>query len=181
LARLRKPDELLEECRRGDESAWGELVSRYENLVFSTARNAGLDRTEATDVFQQVWLELHRSLLRIRDPGALPKWLITTTRRIAYRHAITNGRWVHEVRDDMAGVTPAADEAIEALQQRQELEAALEALDDRCAEVLRMLFLSDGEVSYAEVSRKTGLSENSVGSLRTRCLGKLRKILEGSV
>ena len=180
LPERRKPHELLEQCRRGDESAWTELVSHFEALVFSTALNAGLDRDSAVDVFQQVWLEFYRSLMRIREPRAIPKWLITTTRRIAYKHAIVNRRWVHGVREDMAGEAPGADVAIEALERRHELEAALEALDQRCRQVLRLLFFSDAKVSYAEISAKMGLAENSIGSLRTRCLERLRGILEGA-
>lgn len=179
LPRLSNPSELLERCRQRDESAWAELVLHYESLVFSTALNAGLDHDAAVDVLQQVWLEFYRSLLRIREPGAVTKWLITTTRRIAYRHAILNNRWVHEIREDMAGESPAADEAIETLERRQELEAAFAALDPKCSEILRMLFLSNDKVSYAEVSQATGLAENSIGPVRARCLERLRVILGG--
>ncbi len=180
LPHLPDPGELLERCRRGDEAAWADLVSHYEAFVYSTARNAGLDRDAADDVFQQVWLEFYRSLLRIRKPGAVTQWLITTTRRIAYRHAITRNRWVSEVRDDMAGPSTAMDEAVEIFERRHELEAALASLDERCNQVLRMLYFSEGKVSYAALSRSMGLSENSIGSLRTRCLERLRAILRGT-
>jgi RNA polymerase sigma factor (sigma-70 family) len=169
---------LFLKCQAGDDAAWKELVARYENLVFSSALQTGLDEDSAADVFQQVWLELHRSLLRIRDPGAIPRWLIVTTRRIAYRHAVLKGKWVRDVREDMADPNPRADSAIAAMEQRQEIEEALGALDDRCREVLRMLFYSDRKISYQEVARRTGLSEDSIGSLRSRCLKRLRSILE---
>jgi RNA polymerase sigma factor (sigma-70 family) len=169
---------LLRECQHGSEAAWKTLVARYENLVFSTALQTGLDQEVAVDVFQQVWLELHRSLLRIRDPKALPRWLIVTTRRIAYRQAVVTGRWVRDVREDMIDPTPRADATILALEQRQLLEDAMGNLDDRCREVLQMLFYSDRKVSYQELAEKTGLAEDSIGSLRTRCLKRLRAILE---
>lgn len=171
---------LFERCKEGSEDGWDRLVSRYENLVFSTALQTGLDRDSAVDVFQQVWVELHRSLLRIKDPHALPRWLIVTTRRIAYRHAVVAGRWVNDVREDMVDPTPVADSAVVALEQRQQLETALLELGGRCEELLRLMFYSGRKVSYRTAGKKLGLAEDSVGSLKTRCLGRLRKILERS-
>jgi RNA polymerase sigma factor (sigma-70 family) len=174
-----RPDDasLWLECQNGSESAWADLVGRYENLVYSTALQTGLDPEDAADVFQQVWLELHRSLLRIRDPKALPRWLIVTTRRIAYKHAIVAGRWVRETRDDMVDPAPGADAIVVVLEERQELEDALAALDERCEQLLRMFFYSEKKVTYKEVSERLGLSEDSIGSLRSRCLERLRRIL----
>ena len=166
---------LLEDCRRGDDRAWADLVDTYESLVFATALQTGLNREDATDVFQQVWLELHRSLFRIRDPKALPRWLIVTTRRISYKQAILAGKWVHDTRADMIDPTPTAEAVILRLEKRHRLERALDALDRRCRDVLTALFLSGRKATYKEVSVKTGLSEDSIGSLRSRCLKRLRE------
>ena len=75
----------------------------------------------------------------------------------------------------MAGEAPGADAAIEALERRHEIESAFGELDPLCREVLRMLFLTNEKVSYAEIAKATGLAENSIGSLRTRCLERLRQ------
>lgn len=168
---------LLEACRAGDDVAWRALVERYERLVYSAALQTGLDRDAAVDVFQQVWLELHRSLLRIRDAQALPRWLIVTARRIAYRQAIVAGRWLHDVREDLVDPNPSPDSVVLALELRQRLEQALLDLDERCRVIIRLLFLDEQPASYEEVSKRTGLSPDSVGPTRTRCLAKLKKLL----
>ncbi|HMB70776.1 MAG TPA: sigma-70 family RNA polymerase sigma factor, partial [bacterium] len=169
--------ELLEACRAGDDDAWRELVERYERLVFSAALQTGLDRDAAVDVFQQVWMELHRSLFRIRDGQALPRWLIVTTRRIAYRQAVVAGRWLHDVREDLVDPNPSPDSVVVALELRQRLEHALLALDERCRIIVRLLFLDEEPATYEEVSKRTGLSPDSVGPTRSRCLAKLKKLL----
>jgi RNA polymerase sigma factor (sigma-70 family) len=168
---------LVAACRDGDETAWKELVSRFENLVFSTALGTGLDQDVAVDVFQQVWLELYRSLRRIRDPQSIPRWLITTTRRIAYKHAAARGRWVNDVRENLVDPSPSADSLLVALEQRDRLEAAMAGLDQRCRDVVALFFYADQKISYREVAAKTGLSEDSVGSLKTRCLDRLKDLL----
>jgi RNA polymerase sigma factor (sigma-70 family) len=169
--------ELLEACRAGDDDAWRELVARYERLVYSAALQTGLDRDAAVDVFQQVWVELHRSLFRIRDAQALPRWLIVTARRIAYRHAVVAGRWLHDVREDLVDPNPSPDSVVVALEQRHRLEQAFAELDERCRTIVRLLFLDDRPATYDEVSKRTGLSPDSVGPTRTRCLAKLRRLL----
>ena len=88
------------------------------------------------------------------------------------------GRWVHDIREDLADPAPAPDSAIHALELRQELEGALAALDRRCRELLSRLFLMEPRQSYAEVARHTGLAEDSVGAIRARCLKRLRNLLE---
>ena len=71
--------ELVAACLSGDEQAWSELIDRYNRLIFSIPLKQGLDRDEAADIFQAVCLDLVAELPRLRDPQALPKWLIQTT------------------------------------------------------------------------------------------------------
>ncbi len=171
-------DELLSRCIEGDDLAWRELVARYSNLVYSAAMQTGIDTDVANDVFQQVWMELHRSLDRIDNLRAVPRWLVVTTRRIAYRNAVVASRWLHDVQEDSIEPAPGADAHLVALEQRHELEVALGKISDRCERLLRMLFYSSRKSTYQEISDDMGLMSHSVGPLRTRCLRSLRKLLE---
>lgn len=169
---------LVAQCREGDEGAWKDLVSQYENLVFSTALQTGLDQDAAVDVFQQVWVELHRSLFRIKDPQALPRWLIVTTRRISYRQAVTSGRWVRDLREDLVDPTPRADEVVSLLELRQQIQDGMAGLDPRCRRVVELFFFTEPPTSYQDASKELGLAEDSIGSLKSRCLDRLRKSME---
>ena len=62
---------LLEACKRGDQSAWNALVGRYERLVYSIPRRAGLDADAAADIFQTVFTRLVTSLDNIEQPERL--------------------------------------------------------------------------------------------------------------
>ena len=48
---------LVHLCRAGDETAWNELVDRYQRLIFTIPRRAGLSEEQAADVFQEVFLK----------------------------------------------------------------------------------------------------------------------------
>src|SRR6516164_6092718 len=68
-------------ARDGDVRAWDALVERYAPLIWSICRKYRLDRADADDVGQSVWLHLVDQLGKIREPAALAGWLATTTRR----------------------------------------------------------------------------------------------------
>ena len=72
---------LVARAGNGDKQAWDELVERYAPLIWSICRRYRLDRADADDVGQIVWLQLVDQLGSIRDPAALPGWLATTTQR----------------------------------------------------------------------------------------------------
>jgi RNA polymerase sigma factor (sigma-70 family) len=78
----------------------------------------------------------------------------------------------------MADPTERPDSVLAALEQRHRIEEAIHRIDARCREMLRLLYFSDTQVSYRTVAKSIGVAENSIGSLKTRCLEKLRKLLE---
>src|SRR6516165_11691830 len=73
--------DLVASARDGDVRAWDALVERYSPLIWSICRRYRLDRADADDVGQSVWLHLVDQLGKIREPAALAGWLATTTRR----------------------------------------------------------------------------------------------------
>ncbi|HEX8747886.1 MAG TPA: sigma-70 family RNA polymerase sigma factor [Pyrinomonadaceae bacterium] len=58
---------LIVACERGDQSAWGDLVGRYESTVRAAARSAASNEDAAEDLAQSIWAELHG--LRVREDG----------------------------------------------------------------------------------------------------------------
>ena len=77
--------ELVTRARRGDKQAWDDIVERYAPLIWSICRQYRLGDADAEDVGQMVWLHLVDHLDDLRDPAALPGWLVTTTRRQCFR------------------------------------------------------------------------------------------------
>lgn len=66
-------------AQKGDEAAFTELVNRYVNLVYATARReTSGDGAAAQDVIQLVFIELARKAARLTQHSALAGWLFTT-------------------------------------------------------------------------------------------------------
>ncbi|HYN88511.1 MAG TPA: hypothetical protein VER55_08265, partial [Ardenticatenaceae bacterium] len=55
-------------CRRGDAAAWEALVRRYQRLIYTIPRRAGLDEEQAADIFQRVFEKLVAKLHEIEQP-----------------------------------------------------------------------------------------------------------------
>jgi RNA polymerase sigma factor (sigma-70 family) len=185
------PDDaqLIERCRAGDATAWRALVSRYQRLVYAIVTRMGLDEHVAADVFQTVFEKLMRHIGGLREPERLQAWIVTTAKRegLAARRAGQRNVSMSRADDadpeghdewDIADETPGAEEQLEGLQQLHRLRVALDRLDERCRELLLLVFRDeDDRLGYDEVSRRLQLPVGSIGPTRARCLGKLRKLL----
>ena len=71
---------LVKRCRRGDQTAWDELVDRYQRLIYAIPRRAGLSEEQASDVFQEVFLTLVEKIDEIQQPDKIRSWMVTTAK-----------------------------------------------------------------------------------------------------
>lgn len=79
--------ELLRRCRRGDQTAWRELVSRHTRRVFSLAYRFTGRVDEAEDLTQEVFVKIYQHLDRFQEAdAAFTTWLTTVARNQAIDH-----------------------------------------------------------------------------------------------
>ncbi len=183
-ADLTWPDKrLVEECLKGNEQAWGVLVDKYKNLIFSVVLKYGASQEEAADIFQGVWLDAYNDLPKLRKKAAFKGWLMKITTHKCYRWKEQQRRQnMHETNEidpalfEEELAAPVEDMA--EAEQDQAVRDAILSLPDRCREMVRMLFYTDPPVPYAEVAERLGLATGSIGFIRGRCLQKLQKALE---
>jgi RNA polymerase sigma factor (sigma-70 family) len=174
--------ELVDACLAGRQFAWDTLVARYRTLVYSVIVKSGGATGEEDDVFQAVWLDVYNQLDRLKSRDSLRAWLCTVTRHKCYhwrlrRHRLPEGldeSWAASI-PDRAALPP---ETLEELERAQDIREAIEALPDRCRQLVLRLFLDDPPLPYAEIARSLGLAEGSIGALRGRCLDRLKHEIE---
>jgi RNA polymerase sigma factor (sigma-70 family) len=179
--------QLVQAGASGDEQAWNELVNRYTPLVMAVTRTYQLAADDAQDVSQIVWLRLVEHLPELREPEALPGWLVTTTRRECGR--LVRQAWrvlPSDPHDDetllcLSDRTPTLrqpesaelDAAILRAELRQALRDGLSELPPRDQQLLR-LRAGDPPASYHEISQLLGIPVGSIGPTLRRSLEKLR-------
>jgi RNA polymerase sigma factor (sigma-70 family) len=169
---------LVRECLKRNEEAWSALVDKYKNLIFSIPIKYGFSPEDATDIFQSVCLELLSQLPNLRNPQALPKWIMQVTAHKCFHGKRQQQRT--EVVDPndpkFEQSTPSRAESIlREAEDEQNLRQAVSALPPRCQQLIHMLFFEEPARPYQEVARTLGIAAGSIGFIRQRCLERLRK------
>jgi RNA polymerase sigma factor (sigma-70 family) len=171
---------LVERCLDGDELAWGELVDRYQGLVYAVLRRARLRPEDQGDVFQNVWILLYRRLSAIRDPERIGGWLMTTTLREAMlarrsaRGAVPIEREDGEQDLAIGSVRPVAEDELVRIERAQILKEEVAALPERCRAIVDEFLREGGTSDYDAMSARLGIPRGSIGPTRARCFARLR-------
>ncbi len=178
--------ELISACRRGDEAAWNELVDRYQRLIFTVPRRAGLSEEQSADILQEVFLTLFEKLDEIEQPEKIRSWVVTTAKFKTWG-AVRSEKGFYipktegEMEAEMANLpdtSPLADAVLIELEEQHLIRTVVMEMEERCRKIISMIYLQDSAATYAEVAREIGVGETSISPLRARCLKKLAKILE---
>lgn len=98
--------ELVERHRKGDPSAFLEIVDSYSNLLCNVAFRLTGNREDALDLYQEVLLKVHHSLGSFRGQASLRSWMY----RITVNAARNRVRWWSQKK---RGTTYSLDEAEE--------------------------------------------------------------------
>jgi RNA polymerase sigma factor (sigma-70 family) len=172
---------LVKACLSGDEEAWSLLIDKYKALIYSIPVKYGLSRHEAADVFQATCTELLVRMPQLREPRALPKWLIQVAHHECYRLKRQNQRVVS--RDGETDLpepeTPAiAESLVQQAQEEQMLREAMTALTPQCRRLVELLFFETPSRPYTEVATELGLAVGSIGFTRQKCIERLRRQLQ---
>ena len=169
--------DLVIRASRGDRQAWDALVERYAPLIWAICRRYRLADADAEDVSQAVWLRLVEQLGNLRDPAALPGWLVTTTRRECGRvqraaaKLPADGQVLENLPDAQA-IT--AEQELLTAERHAALREAFARLPSASQQLLALL-IADPPLPYAEISARLGIPIGSIGPNRSRCLARLRR------
>ncbi len=159
------------------EQTFLELVRRNEARLWKICRVYERDAEARRDLFQDVLVQLWRSLPSFANQSLPSTWLY----RVALNTALTHRRRHRarresrlDVRAEPTSDTPGADERLEAAQQLERLYAAIGRLND-IEKILVTMFLD--EQSYREMAEVLGISESNVGVKLHRIRKELATLL----
>jgi RNA polymerase sigma factor (sigma-70 family) len=171
--------ELVAACRAAQPGAWEQLVRRHARLIYGVARRYGLDEHESADVFQTVCIDLWEHLSSVRDATVLRRWLVVVAGRKAWQVRKSRDRWITGITNDaahplMSALSVSPEDIAVANCDAERIRSVLERLAPRDRELIWYLFFDPSCPSYDVISERLGVSPDTVGSLRTRCLRRLR-------
>ena len=181
---------LVELLREGVERAYEELLSRYQQQVYTLALRLLDDPAEAADVVQEVFLKVFRNISSFRGQSTLKTWIY----RITVNEAHNARRWFfrHRRREVELDTGPEEsrnwkeiipdrsrspfDMALEG-EQHTLIEAALDRINPIFREAVVLRDVTD--LCYEEIAEILGVSLGTVKSRILRGREALREELTG--
>lgn len=167
---------ILRGLRAGIEEAYEELLARYQSGVYGIVFRLLGNQNDASDVVQEVFLKVFRSVGSFREQSSLRTWIY----RIAVNEAHNHRRWFarHGSREvtveedsEMDSLKSAADPGRSPFEQALEREnrTLIEQALDRINQVFRTaVILRDIEnLSYEEIA---DILQVSLGTVKSRIL-----------
>src|SRR3954463_916493 len=176
MASTLSDSQLVARCRAGDQQAWAELVERFSRYVYAIAVQAfRLSDADAEDVFQEVFARAYQHLDGLRDDAAVRPWLPPLTRRLCIDRlrASARERPTADEELELAG----SEETLTLLEEALTVHEALAEVREHCREILDRFFARDE--SYKTIGEALDLPSGTIASRISRCLTRLRELLEG--
>jgi RNA polymerase sigma-70 factor (ECF subfamily) len=176
-------EELVARTLAGDGAAYGELVTRYADFVYTVAARIVGD-ADATDVAQEAFIRAHAALARFRGDSKFSSWLY----RIAVNRSLTHLRRLKR-RPEPVDLGPAAEGPVAFLASgepgpdrlvlddefRRRVRRAVDELPPRYRAAVTLFYLEERD--YSEVAGVLGIP---VGTLKTH-LHRARAMLRDSL
>lgn len=161
--------QLLVRHRAGDPEAFGELVACYRAPIYGYLVRCGVAREVRDDLFQEIFLRIHRAAASYREDSPLHPWVFTivaNTVRSHYRQLRVRRLVFAEASatpHEPASTEPDGCEVAEARETAESLEAGLARLPETQREAVLLCCIE--KLSQADASRILGIPAATV---RTR-------------
>jgi RNA polymerase sigma-70 factor (ECF subfamily) len=184
---------LIQRCLSGDDTAFDQIVSRYQDMVFNLALRLLGKREEALDLSQEVFFQVYRKLGSFRQDASLRTWIY----RIVINRGKNSQRWWRRREGEMTAVAiedaeqnnpwvlstslkaSDADAPDEVLQRKELGEILLRAIHALPFEQRVILLLKEIDgLSYEEISKTLNLALGTVKSRLARARKALREKLD---
>ncbi len=171
----------------GDQNAFESLVLRYNTALFNFICHMLGDYDLASDVSQQVFLQLYISMPTLRTNEPLKAWLFQVARNrcldeLRRKHAVHFSE-LETVNDDedlsplaiMPDDSPLPEELAERSDLQQKLHAAIDTLPPKFRSVVLLRYA--GQLSFSEIGKSLQMPEATAKTYFQRARPLLRKAM----
>ena len=170
---------------KGDNSAFEELLNRYEKRIFCFIRRYVFDDQTASDLLQETFMRVIGAAERYEVSARFSTWVIRIARNLCTDYArrkrlekmTSSTSSVQQSIDILVAPTPTGDQAVHNQEIRIHLDAAIKQLPEKQREVFVLRQMLD--LSFKEIASIVDSSENTVKSRMRYALESLRLELHG--
>jgi len=178
---------LAQQALAGDEDAYAMLVKRYSSALFNFICRFLNDYDAASDILQQVFLQLYLSLPKLRTGEPLKAWLFQVARNrcvdeLRRKHAIHFSELQVSTDDDelslldsLPDTEPLPEEVVDQRDLQEILQQAIDTLPVKYRSVVLLRYVA--QLSFAEIGRSLQMPEATVKTYFQRAKPLLRAAL----
>ena len=169
----------------GRENALGALINRHQHRIYSFIYSKVYDRDIAEDIFQDTFIKVIRTLKRgkYNEEGKFLPWVMRIAHNLVIDHFRRNKRMPKfDNSGDFNIFSVLSDDNLNAEKQlikdqiESDVKELIKELPEDQLEVLTMRIYKD--MSFKEISERTGVSINTALGRMRYALINLRKIIE---
>lgn len=180
--------EIVRRAKAGDEHAFAEIVQRHQNMVFSVAYRMARRRIDAEDIAQQVFAKIFYAMKGFNMRSSLATWIYRIAlnesydylRKLRTRRVVYEGDLPADSSPVGEGSRMSADRAASADEVSEKRDYLLKLLSHVSEQERMLLFQKEVEGrTIAELSRMTGINENTIKVKLFRARKKLAKAAIG--
>ncbi len=171
---------LINQIKNGDTNAFGHLVDRYKDLVFTLALRMLKNREEAEEVAQDTFIKTFKSLNRFKGDSKFSTWIYrvaynTSLDRIKRNKKYLNDVDINEITSHQVQIIDNALDKLEADEKKETIKRCIDKLPSEDSFLLTLYYYE--ELSLDEISEIVGLKSNAIKVKLFRCRKKLASIL----
>jgi len=170
---------------KGDESSLSMLIKRHKQRIYSFIYSKVLDRDITEDVFQDTFIKVINTLKRgaYNEEGKFLPWVMRIAHNLVIDHFRKNNRMPKfdnsgefSIFSVLSDGDLNAEKKIIKSQVEEDVRRLIEELPEDQKQVLVMRMYND--MSFKEISEKTGVSINTALGRMRYALINMRKIIE---
>lgn len=171
-------NQLIQLTANGDMQAFGRLIDRYQDFLYSVCMAVLKNPDESQEATQDSFLKIMKSAASFNGQSKLSSWMY----KIAYRTSLDYLRKrkrttdLDEVEYSVADQSRTADEDMMSGEHTARIQQAIDHLDGDEAQLVRLFYLE--EVSVKELAGLTDLSVSNVKVRLFRARKKLYNIIK---
>jgi len=177
--------QLVSDYTSGQESALSTLIYRHKQKIYSFIYSKVFDRDLAEDIFQDTFIKVIKTLKRgaYNEEGKFLPWVMRISHNLVIDHFRKNNRMPKfDNSGEFSIFSVLGDPALNAEKQiikdqvESDVRRLIEELPEDQKEVLKMRMYN--EMSFKEISERTGVSINTALGRMRYALINLRKVVD---
>ncbi len=182
-----KDRELVRQIKQGCQSAFTEIVSRYQKNIFKLAYGFFQDRDDAMEIVQETFIRLYEKLDGF-DENNEKTWFKNWVNRIAYNLCIdfyrkfkkkkADMKELYEFNRDSKTLTPRKEDQLDHESFRDNIKKSVRQLPKKQQTVFVLKHYQG--LKHQEISIRLNLSVGTIKALYHRSIKNLKKCLVGA-